>query len=116
MIDRHAMEVAYRFNPLYEPEKFQVALLHDVIEENFVTAADLLEVGVPASIVQSVVILTRDPDETYRDYIGRVKFDTVATHVKIADLEVNLARMDDEHITLKPRYTWALAYLRGMRN
>lgn len=66
-----------------------VALLHDVIEDCGVSPRQLRGAGMPKSVVDSVVLLTRDPNEPYLDYIERVKKDPVAAAVKLADLAHN---------------------------
>ena len=69
-----------------------VAWLHDVIEDSPVRAGNLLERGIPSRVVNSVVELTRIPDEIYAAYIQRIKDsgDQVAISVKMADLRDHL--------------------------
>ena len=67
-----------------------VALLHDVLEDINITAQDLQKMGFTNRIVNSVSILTKKPNEAYTDYLRRIKSDSVAWHVKIADLQHNL--------------------------
>lgn len=66
------------------------ALLHDVIEDSAVTAADLLAAGIPQAVVDAVVALTRAEDETYEAFIGRVMDNRLAVAVKKVDIADNL--------------------------
>lgn len=49
-----------------------VGLLHDVIEDTNATYDDLIEVGFPENIVNSIRILTRNKKIPYSEYIDSV--------------------------------------------
>ena len=76
---------------LEEKEKI-VAILHDIIEDTDITEKDLLDIGFDDDIVEAVVLLTRDKNMTYYDYIRKIKYsnNTLAYWVKMADLEDNM--------------------------
>ncbi len=63
-----------------------VALLHDVCEDKSFTLEQLEEKGFPKKIVLALDAITPRDDETYDDYINRVKSNKLALAVKIADL------------------------------
>lgn len=97
-------------------EEKAVALLHDVLEDTPVTAAELLAASVPARVVEAVETLTKQAGEPYKAYLQRVKADPLARTVKLADLADNmdLARLPE--VTGKDRerlakYERAKAYL-----
>lgn len=98
-------------------ETAAVALLHDVLEDSDVTETDLLEHGIPKSIVQTVSLLTRPPRGTYLDYIRELRGNPIAAIVKKADLEHNmdLTRLGhpptDQDISRQNRYRKALKIL-----
>mgnify|MGYP000861578190 CR=1 FL=1 len=73
-----------------------VAYLHDIVEDTEWTL-DRLRDYFPSHIVNAVDCLTRREDESYKDFIQRVKKDPLATQVKISDLTHNmdLSRMPD---------------------
>ena len=86
------------------------AVLHDVVEDSDIELADLKREGFSPVVVEAVDCLTRREDETYAEYIGRVRRSgTHAVLIKIADLRDNLGRPGGD--SLKPRYTKALAAL-----
>lgn len=68
-----------------------IAMLHDIVEDTWVTE-DLLRKLFTKNICDAVVTLTRKDDESYGEYIGRIisSQDTSAMKVKIADLNDNL--------------------------
>lgn len=68
-----------------------VALLHDVLEDTYLTEGDLRPVF-GDEITDAVLILTRDEQEDYFDYIRRVKKHPLAKQVKLADLRHNTDR------------------------
>ena len=77
------------------PEERAVALLHDVIEDSDITADQLVHAGIPKQVVEAVLCLTRQSDETYDDFIDRAKQNPLARKVKLADIEdnINLLRL-----------------------
>lgn len=65
------------------------ALLHDVIEDTAYTAENLLSIGIPQSVINVVLVLTRRDGESYFEYIDRIKTNEAARCVKLADLRHN---------------------------
>ena len=90
-----------------------VAWLHDVLEDTSTTPAMLLEIGVDASAVRDIEMLTRTDGETYFDYIRRLAAhgSDTALAVKLADLEDHLARRAVLGDSLAARYEKAQALL-----
>ena len=87
--------IDYIQHPLYvasqvttEQEK-AVALLHDVLEDSDITAADLLAYGLPNEVVTAVQTLTKKKGQSYQDYLEKVKSNNLARVVKLADLKHN---------------------------
>ena len=87
--------VDYIQHPLYvasqvktEQEK-AVALLHDVLEDSDITAADLLAYGLSNEVVTAVQTLTKKKRQSYQDYLEKVKSNNLARVVKLADLKHN---------------------------
>lgn len=87
--------IDYIQHPLYvasqvktEQEK-AVALLHDVLEDSDITAADLLAYGLPNEVVTAIQILTKKKGQSYQDYLEKVKSNDLARVVKLADLKHN---------------------------
>ncbi|TQK74922.1 HD domain-containing protein [Brevibacillus sp. AG162] len=74
-----------------------VAVLHDVLEDTEVTKEDLFQAGFSNEIVEAVIAVTRDEDETYMEFVKRAKLNLIARAVKLADLEDNcdLSRIPD---------------------
>jgi hypothetical protein len=87
---------AYIFHPIRVANRCKtdeeriVALLHDTIEDTEVTAEYLLMEGFPSNIVDAVLSVTRNDDESYDDFIKRVAFNPIGRQVKLHDLEDNL--------------------------
>ncbi len=91
-----------------------VAWLHDTIEDSpdpYATLDDLCR-RFPAEVVYAALVLTRQRDETYFQYIERLKItgNAYALTVKRADLHDNLR--DGCPSTLAARYHTALAILK----
>jgi (p)ppGpp synthase/HD superfamily hydrolase len=70
--------------------EMSVALLHDVIEDSEITAAQLLAEGIPSEVVTAVLCLTKQSGETYQDFVLRAKQNPLARKVKLADIEDNI--------------------------
>ena len=93
-----------------------VALLHDTIEDTYVTADYLLNEGFSVETVNAILALTRRKDESYEDFIIRCKQNKIAKNVKVADIldNLNIARLKqitDEDIKRNVKYLKVLKYL-----
>jgi hypothetical protein len=109
---QHGLAVASRVDG---PLAKLVAVLHDSVEDGACTIRDLADAGLAPDALDAIIVLTRQPDEPYADYIGRVLLGgSLARRVKHADLCVNLARIDEAHQSLEPRWRDALARLEEM--
>lgn len=99
------------------PELQAAGFLHDVLEDSSLTAEALRRRGLPWIVVATVAGVTRRADETYREFIERVRLGPVeAIRVKLADLADNLARAGEipdlaERTRLWKRYDWARRHL-----
>lgn len=67
------------------------AVLHDVVEDSIWTVADLGKQGFSEDVLAVLDCLTRREQETYDEFIERVKLNPTARKIKIADLEDNMA-------------------------
>lgn len=66
------------------------AVLHDVVEDTDWTTADLRKEGFSEEVLKMVDCLTRRQKETYEEFIERVKLNSTARKIKLADLEDNM--------------------------
>ena len=82
-------------------EEKAVALLHDVIEDSSVTAEELLNAGLPETVVTAVQILSKKKGQDYQTYLKTVKSNPLARAVKLADLKHNSDLLRHETITDK---------------
>lgn len=75
--------------------EMSVAILHDVIEDSEITVTDLLSEGIPA-VVDAVELLTKVDNESYDQFIGRVRKSGLASKIKRADIEdnINILRLE----------------------
>jgi (p)ppGpp synthase/HD superfamily hydrolase len=67
-----------------------IAVLHDVVEDTPYTLLDLQQAGYPEQVLEALDCLTRRENETYEEFIERVKANPLARKIKIADLEDNM--------------------------
>lgn len=114
----------YVFHPLHVAEQMEdeystcVALLHDTVEDGGIELFELYEADFPEEIIKTVDILTRREDEPYMEYIERLKKNSLAVKVKLADLNHNsdmsrlniITKWDMER---KEKYEKAIAILKG---
>jgi (p)ppGpp synthase/HD superfamily hydrolase len=90
------------------------ALLHDVLEDSSLTAAEVAAEGIPHDVIEIVELLTRSPDVPDDEYYRCIRGRPDALEAKLADLADNTdpARMallepsDRERLTSK----YAAAY------
>ncbi|HCL4480112.1 TPA: GTP pyrophosphokinase [Clostridium botulinum] len=71
-------------------EEKLVAILHDTMEDCKATEEDLKNIGMPKDVIEAVKVLTKEKREDYFKYIKRVKQNSIARRVKMADLEDNM--------------------------
>ena len=114
--------VDYIEHPIYvasqvdtEEEK-AVALLHDVIEDSPVSAEELLQAGLPETVVTAVQILSKKKGQDYQIYLENVKSNSLARVVKLADLKHNsdlsrLSSVTDKDLKRFEKYKKAIDYL-----
>ncbi len=91
------------------------ALLHDVVEDTDITLVDLKNAGFSDEIVEAVGVMTKT-DESYDEYIKKVKTNTIAKAVKIADLRHNsdltrFKEVTERDLKRVEKYKKALEYL-----
>lgn len=113
--------VPYIFHPIHIAEGMTteiaciVALLHDVVEDSNITLDDLSKYF-DSMIIEALKVLTKDNDDSYEEYIKKVKTNEIATIVKLRDLEHNmdLTRFDkvtEDDIKRNKKYEDAISYL-----
>lgn len=83
----HPLRVMFRTSTYAERI---VALLHDVIEDCPEWTSERLARVFPAEYVAAIQALTRREDESYAEFIARVKTDPLAARVKLADIADNM--------------------------
>lgn len=83
------------------------ALLHDTIEDTFVTSDLLHNEGFPRMVIEMVQMVTKRPGETYFDFIMRLHDSghVGAKIVKLADLRHNMSDLPEG--SMKDKYRFA---------
>ena len=96
--------VPYIYHPIHVAEQMDteneciIALLHDVVEDTNVTFKQLEEVF-SKEIIDILKLLTREENIEYDEYINRIKNNSIACKVKIADLTHNLDKTRLDFVT-----------------
>lgn len=114
---------AYIFHPIRVSNRCStdderiVALLHDTIEDTEVTTEYLLMEGFPRNIVDAILSVTRNEDESYEDFIKRSRLNPIGRQVKLHDLEDNmditrLNELTEKDIYRLNKYIKAYKYLK----
>jgi (p)ppGpp synthase/HD superfamily hydrolase len=70
-------------------EESIIAVLHDVVEDSNMTLFDLKNEGFSSNVIAALDCLTRRADESYEEFIKRIKLNPLASKVKLLDLEDN---------------------------
>ena len=84
----------YILHPLHLAEQMTdevscaAALLHDVVEDTFVTL-EMLRGSFPPEVTDAVALLTHAEGVSYEDYVRALKANPIAVRVKLADLDHN---------------------------
>ena len=112
---RVRMMVDYYIPDIYATKRkvaYNVAFLHDLLEDTELTADDIKD----KEVREAVVILTRKADEPYFEYIQRIidSDNEYAYFVKLADISDHLLQIETLTPSLKDRYEKALRMLRGV--
>jgi len=89
----HVMPIARHFLSREDMAGACVALLHDTIEDHpeLVSVQTLQTAGVHERIIQAVYAITKQPGESYENYLNRVMRNTLAWKVKIQDMLHNIS-------------------------
>jgi (p)ppGpp synthase/HD superfamily hydrolase len=114
----------YILHPLRLMLKFEdederiVSVLHDVVEDGYVSFNELRGLGLCESIIEAIDCLSKRPGERYDDFIQRLSSNKLAKRVKIEDIRDNLditrlCSFGDEDFIRTVKYHKALQYLRG---
>lgn len=103
---------------LYDETYTITALLHDLVEDCEGWNFEILEQLFGPKVTEALVLLTRSKDEDYMSYIHRIKENTMASDVKMADLEDNmdvsrLNKLDDKDVERIRKYMEAYRILKG---
>lgn len=76
-----------------DDELMQIAVLHDIIEDTDYTSNKLRKLNFSDRVIDALILLTHDKNESYDDYIRFLSINQDATKVKLADL------IDNSNIT-----------------
>lgn len=91
------------------PDTIATAYLHDVIEDTHLTSKDLADAGFPKTVIDAVLLLTKFDHQPYEEYLKKIKSNSIARSVKIADMKYNLS--DTPTDKQKAKYANGLAFL-----
>ncbi|GAB6488155.1 hypothetical protein bcgnr5396_48890 [Bacillus cereus] len=90
--------------------------MHDVLADTKISAAHLLNAGIPHNVVEAVQVRTKEKYTPYFEYLSRVKENSLARTVKLADLKHNsdrsrLARITERDLKRLEKYRKAIKFL-----
>ncbi len=117
--------IPYIYHPMHLAERMCdenaicTALLHDVVEDGEITFEQLKSQGFGTEIIEALKLLTHEKGVPYMDYIEKIKSNTLATVVKLADLEHNsdLTRLDvvvdEKALKRTEKYKKAIEFLKA---
>lgn len=99
-VDKSGMP--YIYHPIHLAEQMDdeystcAALLHDTVEDTDMTFEKLAECGFPNNVIEALKLLTHYDSVPYMDYVKKIKQNSIAKKVKLADLKHNsdLTRLD----------------------
>lgn len=103
----HVFHVASAFPT--DSWEYEIALLHDVVEDSSWSLQDLRDVGIHWLVVEAVDAITKRSGEAYTDYLGRLSHNDHAMRVKLVDIASNLADAPTPHQVEK--YAKAIRFL-----
>lgn len=114
----------YIYHPIHLAEQMTdektvcVALLHDVVEDTDITFEQIAEQGFTEDIIAALKLMTHDDSVPYMEYVEKLKNNSVAAAVKLADLKHNsdltrLEAIDETAINRAEKYRKAIELLSG---
>lgn len=83
----HPLRLMLKFS---KEDEMIVAVLHDVIEDTEIAITDLINLGFSDRVINALRLLTKNPSETYQQYIENISTNDLARKIKIEDLKDNL--------------------------
>lgn len=92
-----------------------VAVLHDTVEDTWVTAEHLAEAGCPPEVIEAVLAISHRPGEPQADYLTRVAANPLALVVKHADIADNSSRARIDRLEPKTQERLKLKYANALR-
>ena len=112
--------VPYIFHPMHLAEQMEdevscaVAILHDVVEDTYVTL-EMLQQEFPPIVTDALSLLTHHKSEDYFEYVNRIRSNPIAKAVKLADLAHNSdqSRCVDSNVSAEKLQHWAEKYARA---
>lgn len=108
----HPMRIAAYFQELDDADAAIVGLLHDVVEDTWISL-DFLEDRFPEKIVDAVDAITRRKNEQYKAYVRRCIQNDIARRVKKQDVLDNLRPNRMWRDAPLERYYRALAWIQA---
>lgn len=86
----HPARVAQRVRAYdRSPEAIAAAWLHDVLEDTVTTAEGLYEAGIPAEVIETVELLSKQEGQRLEEYCAGIRKNPIAMAVKRADVDDN---------------------------
>lgn len=116
---RVAERAAILAGPLLRDDAEAAAWLHDVVEDCDVSLDDLVDAGIPPTVLRAVTLVTKTPGQSPEHYFTVIRGDRLARIVKTADLIDNtnperVRALDPEtRDRLAVKYSRALQLLLG---
>lgn len=112
----HPIHLAERMSTEYE---ICVALLHDAVEDTDITFEDLIKAGFPDEVITALKLMTHDKNVPYMEYVEKIRNNSIAKTVKLADLRHNsdLTRLDcvtEKDWDRKMKYNQAIRLLSSL--
>lgn len=72
-----------------DPQGQLVGLMHDLVEDTAVTTDELSGRGFSTAVVEAVELVTHKPQDSYAEYVVRLKSNPLARAAKLSDLRDN---------------------------
>lgn len=86
----HPSRVAQRVRAYdSSPEAVAAAWLHDVLEDTGTTAEGLYQAGIPAEVIETVELLSKQEGQPLQEYCAGIRKSPLALAVKRADVDDN---------------------------